>query len=238
MSLFSDALAGWHAVPGLPSTFASARDAVDALLRDRGLRRTGPETTALALARGAHASAQLEQDGDGGSLRADAEAAALRLNGELLALVPVVGRSPAQALARMHALTGLGDVDSLGRPRPDEGVAAGLQALGRGLLDSADEPALVVAALAHAEIAASMPFETANGLVARALERLLLVARGVDPASSLVPEAGHHQLRDDYATGLRAYASGGMAGAAAWLDYAARAAVTATAASPLADRDV
>jgi hypothetical protein len=168
MSRFSSALASWREFEGLPSAFASARDAVDALLRDRGLRRTGSDTAALALARGAEASARLEL---ADTKSADAVVqAALRLNAELLALVPVVGRSPAQALARMHALTGLGDPDSLGRPRLDDHVADALQEWGRELL-VADAPGLVVASLAHAELLALAPFATANGLVAASILR-------------------------------------------------------------------
>ena len=45
---------------GVPSAFAATRDGIDALLRDRGLRRTSPEQTATSLLRGAHASAVLE----------------------------------------------------------------------------------------------------------------------------------------------------------------------------------
>jgi hypothetical protein len=236
MSRFTDALAQWQSVEGLPSAFAAARDAVDALLRDRGLRRTSPDTATIALARGAEVSAHLEPRGAGGS--GEIAQAALRLNGELLALVPVVGRSPVQALARMHALTGLGDPETLGRPRPDGpdvGVADALQVFGRDLLEATESPGLVVGALAHAELAAQAPFIAGNGLVARALERLLLVARGVDPASSLVPEAGYVALRDEYVPALEAYATGQRGGVARWLSLAARAAVAATAASPLTD---
>jgi hypothetical protein len=217
---------------GLPSAFATARDAVDVLLRDRGLRRTGPDVAALALARGAEASAQLEAK-EANSV-ADVAQAALRLNGELLALVPVVGRSPAQALARMHALTGLGEPETLGRPRPDGSVAEALQEFGRDLLD-VDAPGMVVAALAHAELMAQAPFASANGLVARALERVLLVARGVDPASSLVPEQGYLARRPAYAAAVEAYAAGGLPGAGQWLSLAAQAALAAVPASPLAD---
>jgi hypothetical protein len=233
MSRFTDALDRWDDVEGLPSAFASARDGVDALLRDRGLRRTGPDVAALALARGAEASARLEPVEEAAG--ADIAQGALRLNAALLALAPVIGRSPAQALARMHALAGLGDPASLGQPRPDDGIAASLHAFGRDLT-AAEAPGLVVASLAHAELAAMAPFASANGLVARALERLLLVARGVDPASCLVPEAGHLALRDDYPSAVAAYADGGAAGAARWLSYAAQAALAATGASPLADQ--
>jgi hypothetical protein len=231
MSRFTDALDSWQALEGLPSAFASARDSIDALLRDRGLRATGADTATLALQRGAEASAALE-----GNAETSADhvlQAALRLNGELLALVPVIGRSPVQALARMHSLTGLGPDESLGRPR-DAAVADQLQELGRALLDATGESGLVVAALAHAEIAALAPFGSANGLVARAVERLLLVARGVDPASALVPEAGHLALRAEYEQALRGYADGTSQGAGRWLAYAARAAMVAAETSPLA----
>ena len=48
---------------GIPSGFTAARDGIDVLLRDRGLRRTGPDLTAESLLRGAHASAVLEGSG-------------------------------------------------------------------------------------------------------------------------------------------------------------------------------
>src|SRR3990170_3709370 len=45
---------------GVPSAYAAARDGIDVMLRDRGLRRTSPEMTAESLLRGAQASAVLE----------------------------------------------------------------------------------------------------------------------------------------------------------------------------------
>ena len=94
---------------GVPSAYAAARDGIDVMLRDRGLRRTSPETTAESLLRGAHATAVLE--GSASSLRRGPRRdrrrdrrRAVRLSTELLALVPVLARSPLQALARLHAL--------------------------------------------------------------------------------------------------------------------------------------
>jgi hypothetical protein len=55
-----DPLARLAALEGVGSAFAATRDGIDALLRDRGLRRTTPDLTADALLRGAHASAVLE----------------------------------------------------------------------------------------------------------------------------------------------------------------------------------
>ena len=79
---------------GVPSAYASTRDGIDVMLRDRGLRKTRPEQTAESLLRGAHASAVLE--GSGSSLedvRAGAgdeiARASVRVSSELLAMVPV-----------------------------------------------------------------------------------------------------------------------------------------------------
>jgi hypothetical protein len=224
---------------GVPSALASARDGVDALLRDRGLRRTSPLLTAESLLRGAVASAQLS---GGTSTLDDVRAGrydevatrAARLNGHLLALVPVVGRSPLQALARMHALAApSGSPETTGRPRDAPGVAPRLQALAGLLTAPTAAPALAVAAVAHAELATLRPFASANGLVARALERLLLVARGVDPASLLVPEFGHRRNEQAYRRALADYAGGEVEGRRRWLLHSAAVVDAAAAASPL-----
>lgn len=223
---------------GVPSAFAAARDGIDALLRDRGLRRTRPEQTTESLLRGAHASAVLE--GSASSLEEvragdvdETAQAALRVSTGVLALVPVIGTSPLQALARLHALAGKGVVDDedLGRPvSPDR--ADRLNALA-GTLQHTSVPALMVAALVHAEIATVAPFASHNGIVARAAERLVMVARGVDPASVVVPEAGHLALRPQYESNLRGYRDGGRPGLQAWLRYAAEAVTAGVESSPL-----
>src|SRR5690242_8582827 len=102
----------------------AARDGIDVLLRDRGLRRSTPDLTAESLLRGAQASAALEgspstlEELRGGAGDEVANAAA-RVSAELLGLAPVLGRSPLQALARIHTLAAKGQVsdDELGRPR-------------------------------------------------------------------------------------------------------------------------
>jgi Fic family protein len=94
-------------------------------------------------------------------------------------------------------------------------------------------PALVVAAIAHAEIVDTAPFASVNGVVARAAERLVLVSRGVDPASVTVPETGHAQREQEYRVALQGYAAGGAGGVRDWLLYAARAYVAGVEASPL-----
>jgi hypothetical protein len=237
-----DPLARLSALEGVASARAATRDGIDAMLRDRGLRRTSPELTAESLLRGAHASAVLE--GSGSSLEQVREdggdpvaRAALRLSTELLAQLPVLSRAPLQAVARLHTLAGRGEVDSgdLGRPRGPE-QASRLQDLGRLLTTPTTAPALVLAAVVHAEVATVAPFASHNGLVARALERLVLVSRGVDEKSLVVPEAGHLALRREYESNLRGYREGGPAGVHSWLLYAAHAYAAGAAAGPLADR--
>ena len=235
----TDPLSRLAGLEGVASAMAATRDGIDALLRDRGLRRTSPEQTAESLLRGAHASAVLEGSED--SLETAREGAgdevtqaAVRVSTELLSLVPTLKAAPLQAFARLHTLAGKGVVDDadLGRPRDAE-AATRLRDLAATLSAPTEAPALVVAAVAHADIATAAPFLSHNGIVARGVERLLLVARGVDPTSVTVPEAGHLALRREYESNLRGYASGGQAGVHAWLLYAAEAFAKGAESSPV-----
>jgi hypothetical protein len=235
-----DLLADAEELEGVASGFAATRDGIDTMLRDRGLRRTSPELTAESLLRGAHASAVLagssstldEIRAGGGDRTAQA---ALRISVELLGLVPVFSRTPLQALARLHTLAAAGTVpdDEVGRPRNAASAArlrevAGLVAGGR--------MALLTAALVHAELATAAPFGSADGLVARAAERLVLASSGVDAKSLVVPEAGHLALRTAYESTLRAYADGGRAGVQAWLLHCTAAYAAGAEVSPLQDK--
>lgn len=223
---------------GIPSAFAATRDGIDALLRDRGLRRTTPEDTARSLLLGAAATASLE----GGSV-VDAETlregggdttarSALRLSTELLGLVPTWRAAPLQALARLHALAASGSVgpDELGRPVVNAGR---LTELATRVRAGSEAPALVLAALVHAEVSDAGAFVSHNGVVARAAERLVLVERGVDPASVTVPEAGHAAEPEGYRRALAAYGRGDAAGVQQWLQYASQAQARGAEASPL-----
>lgn len=234
-----DQLSGVEQLEGVGSAFAAARDGIDTVLRDRGLRRTSPEVTAESLLRGAHTSAVLAgssstlddvRAGEGDPIARSA----LRVSVELLGLVPVFTRTPIQALARLHTLAAAGSVpdEQVGRPR-DAAAASRLHAT--AALLGTHRPALVRAALVHAELATAEPFGSADGLVARATERLVLVSSGVDPKSLVVPEAAHLALRAAYESNLRAYANGGRAGVRAWLLYCAEAYAAAAEASPLRD---
>jgi hypothetical protein len=238
----TDPLARLASLEGVASAMAAARDGVDVLLRDRGLRQSPPALTVESLLLGAHASARLE--GSGSELDAMREGAgdevaqaALRVSAEVLGLVPLLDRAPLQAFARLHTLAGKGDLDDadLGRPR-DAASAGRLSDLARLLVAPTTAPALVVAAVVHAELATVAPFVSHNGTVARAAERLTLVARGVDAKSLVVPEAGHLRLRREYESNLRGYREGGPSGVHAWLLYAAEGYAAGAEASPAARR--
>lgn len=154
-----------------------------------------------------------------------------------------LGRAPLQALARLHvaAAAGLVPEEALGRPRredetPGDGAAVGpaphgdelsarLGVLTAVLRAPSSAPALVVAAVAHAEVVTARPFLAGNGVVARALARAVVVGRGLDPTGVAVWEAGHLSAGPRYATTLAGYASGTPDGVAAWIRHCAEAMV-------------
>lgn len=235
----TDPLAWLVDLEGVPSAYAAARDGIDAMLRDRGLRRTSPKMTGESLLRGAHATAVLEgsastlaeiRAGDGDAIAQDA----LRLSTSQLALAPLLKTAPLQAIARLHSVVAAGSVadDVLGRPR-DATSADRLRGVADLLLSATSAPALLVAGVVHADVVTAAPFASHNGIVARALERLVLVERGVDAKSLVVPEAGHLSLRAEYESNLRGYAEGGPRGVHGWVLYAAEAYVAGAEASPL-----
>lgn len=152
----------------------------------------------------------------------------------------VSATAPGQALARLHTAAGrpLLPDDQLGRPRVTGEDARELMELGpapdaerarermgrlAAVLSAGDDaPALVVAAVAHAEVAWNRPFVRGNGLVARALERAVIQRTGLDPTGAVVPEVGHHREGvTGYAGALAAYASGRPEGVALWLQWCA-----------------
>ncbi|HNN47970.1 MAG TPA: oxidoreductase, partial [Marmoricola sp.] len=193
---------------GIPSAYAGTRDGIDAILVDRGRRRTTPEQTAESLLIGAHASAVLEgSESTLEEMRAgeadEIAQAALRVSTEVLALVPVVKTSPLQAFARLHSVAAKGVLEDsrLGRAITPE-ASARIQELSAALTRTS-VPGLLQAAIAHGELITAVPFASHNGIVARAVERLLMVATGVDPASVIAPELGHKLLRPGYESHLR-----------------------------------
>ncbi|KWW97505.1 oxidoreductase [Carbonactinospora thermoautotrophica] len=171
---------------------------------------------------------------------------ALRVFAEFGQLLRTWEKAPLQVLARLHVLAaaGLAEPERLGRPRLPGEPVAGPPELGeppapvevsarlnqladllvRDTLRDSAVPALVVAALVHGEVLALRPFPCANGVVARAAQRLVLISRGLDPKGVSVPEAGHYELGSEaYAAAARQYMSGTPDGVAAWVRHCAAA---------------
>jgi Fic family protein len=97
-------------------------------------------------------------------------------------------------------------------------------------------PAIVVGAVAHAEIAVIAPFGPASGLIARAAEHLVLIAAGLDPYGVIVVEAGHAESAARYSAGLDGYAEGSIDGVKSWLLRCAAAVARGAELSPMAHR--
>lgn len=248
----SDPLGDLAALPGVADACDAARQQVDALLWDRSLRTKAAALAKASVLQGARASAamdgadvRVETIASGaamdGSPVGQVVAAAVRVTGAVPEQLPAWRRAPLQVLAGLHALAARAFVDEerLGRPRPDERaddplrlgatpaattVAPRLDLLGGVLTAPTSAPALVVAAVAHGEVAVLRPFAWGSGLVARATTRLVLGDRGVDPDLLTVPEVGFLvRGRPAYVAALRAYASGTPAGLAEWLVWHAEA---------------
>jgi hypothetical protein len=150
-----------------------------------------------------------------------------------------------QLLARAHTVVGAGWVptDALGRLRDDEPardvtglgpaplgreVAARIDLLSRTVATTS-APALVVAALVHAEVMAVRPFVAGNGLVARLVGRVLLTCGGLDPTGSVLPEAVWAAAPQVYVAGIAGYATGTAQGVAGWMAQYADAVVQGAA---------
>jgi hypothetical protein len=236
----ADPLAHLAALPGVAEAVDRARAAVDGLRGHRVLRRSAERVSSESALRGARASAALagadlpldvvrRTVSAGGRLPAADEAVvqgALRVAAETGALQRTWTAAPLQAVARLHTLAaaGLAPADRLGRPAP--AAAPRLTSLGQLLTSPTTAPALVVAAVVHAELATMGAFPVGAGVVARGAARLTVVARGLDPTSVSVPEVGHVELgRDVYLAALDGYRSGGPDGIAGWLRHCADAVV-------------
>ncbi|MGL5927797.1 MAG: Fic family protein [Dermatophilaceae bacterium] len=146
--------------------------------------------------------------------------------------------APRQVLARLHVLAAAGLVPDteLGRPRlagedcPELGdlgpappageAAARLDAVVDVLVALPRLPVVVAAAVVHAEIVHARPFRRGNGVVARALDRVVVRAGGLDPTGVAVIEAGHSAGGSaGYLGALAAYGTGDVAGLQIWTEH-------------------
>ncbi|MCW2588244.1 MAG: hypothetical protein JWQ86_671 [Mycobacterium sp.] len=222
----ADPLAPLVDLPGVAEASEAARAAVARAHRHRVNLRGWPETAAEAAVRAARASSVLDggslsmsADGQPGAVLAGALRVAEALEGGATALVGVWQHAPLQAIARLHALAAadLTDSDALGRPRSDPGVGRRLELLGDIVTSGTRVPAPVLAAVAHGELLTLAPFGVADGVVARAVARLISITNGLDPHGLGVPEVYWMRESGDYRAAARGFASGTPDGLAVWL---------------------
>jgi hypothetical protein len=231
----SDPLAPLLALPGVAAAADQAREALGRAHRHRANLRRWPVTAAEAALRAARASAvldgglKLDEQLDASAASDPVFAGALRvaqaLEGGETTLVGVWQRAPLQALARLHMLAAADrvDEDQLGRPRADADVGPRLELLAKIVTGGSGAPAPVIAAVAHGELLTLAPFGSADGVVARAVSRLVTIATGLDPHGLGVPEVSWMRRAADYRDAARGFAAGTPDGIATWLVLCCRA---------------
>ena len=230
----TDPLAPLVDLPGVAQASEDAREALGRAHRHRANLRGWPANAVEAAVRAARASSAL----DGGAPRLPSDglisgpilAGALRvaeaLEGGETALVGVWQRAPLQALARLHMLAAADLVDDdnlLGRPRADEQVARRLDLMVGLVTGDSAVPAPILAAVAHGELLTLAPFGSADGVVARAVSRLVTQASGLDPHGLGVPEVYWMRNAADYRKAGQGFASGTADGLRDWLLLCCRA---------------
>ena len=139
---------------------------------------------------------------------------------------------PLKVLARLH--TFVSTDDDRGRPRTTNDVNDPLR-LGNvpphevlqermsqlvDLVIESKASSILVAAIAHAELATLRPFTQGSYLIARASTRLILAARDVDNDGLVMSEYGAFLLgRPAYVKALTGYISGTREGVSAWVTW-------------------
>jgi hypothetical protein len=229
-----DLLAPLLDLPGVAEAAEAARSALGRAHRHRANLRNWPVTAAESTVRGARSSSALDGGGiqlEGASGSVDPVlAGALRagqaIEGGATNLVGTWPRAPLQALARLHALAAADLVDDdsdLGRPRQNPEVASRLDLMTRLVTGGSAAPAPVLAAVAHGEILALTPFGSADGVVARAVSRLVTIVSGLDPHGLGVPEVYWLRRSDEYRDAAAAFATGQPGGVGVWVLMCCRA---------------
>ncbi len=231
--MIDDPLAPLLDLPGVVEASEQAHDALARVHRHRANLRGWRVTAAEAALRSARASSVL----DGGPTQVDDSAAgdpifagALRvaqaMEGGDTNLVGVWQRAPMQALARLHMLAAADQVDHedlLGRPHAGDGIGPRLQLLAELATGATRVPSAVFAAVAHGELLTLAPFGSADGVVARAVSRLVTIAGGLDPHGLGVPEVIWMRGAGEYRAAARGFATGTPDGVTAWLLLCCRA---------------
>jgi hypothetical protein len=233
-----DPLAPLADLPGVAAASEEAREALGRAHRHRANLRGWPKTAAEAALRAARASSvldggsmQLSEDGGADPVLAGALRVSEALEGGATSLVGVWQRAPLQAIARLHSLAAadLADDERLGRPRADGDVGRRLELLADIVTGGTGPPskpgtvpAPVLAGVVHGELLTLEAFGSADGVVARAVSRLVTIASGLDPHGLGVPEVYWMRRSGDYRAAARGFSSGTPDGLAAWLVFSCR----------------
>lgn len=229
----ADPLAPLLELPGVADASEEARELLARVHRHRVNLRGWPMTAAEASLRSARASSVL----DGGPAQLDDDSAtedpvfagALRvaqaMEGGESPLVGVWQRAPLQALARLHVLAAADQVgeDDLGRPRGDRETGRRLEMLAELATGGTRVPPPVFAAVVHGELLTLAPFASADGVVARAVSRLVTISTGLDPHGLGVPEVIWMRKAGEYRSAAASFAAGTPDGVADWLLLCCRA---------------
>ena len=222
---------------------SSARDDIDSVLWDRGIRAKAAEVAAASVLRGARDSAAI--DGADSAVVDDSPMGRILGNAQVLtarvpALVDTWATAPLQVLAELHAIAsqGFSSDEERGRPRsgdevrdplnigmlPPASVISPRMAGLATVITTSSSPALLIAAIVHGELSALRPFEVGSGLVARASVRLVMASKGIDPSMFTIPEHGMFELgRPAYVTAIREYSAGTPEGINSYLSWFASA---------------
>lgn len=222
---------------------AAALKSIDELNWNRSVRNK-PELIPLARRVSGYASAAIEgaampadprQDPDDSPM-GELSNAALGITAETDFQLATFLKTPLQTFARLHSF--IDNSENRGRPRTDNQVNdplhigepldySKIEARLNSLVDlitTSKAPAVLLAAIAHAEIAVIAPFNSGSQMIARATSRLVLQSKNVDQLKLVMPEYGFYKIgRNPYAKALIAYQTGTIAGVTDWIDLHSQA---------------
>lgn len=219
--------------PGVRELCGETRDLLDHASWDRGLRAASEDFWTAVRRWCGYASASL----DGAAMPTDPLAqpddsamgrlsqAGLLVTAAADAQWQTFSRSPLQVWAHFHTL--IASAEDRGRPRisdepsdplhlgsvpPADVAHARLLSIGEAIVGSA-APGVLIAAIAHAELAAIRPFQSGSYLVARATPRMVLRSAALDDRGAAALEAGFASVgRAAYVRALRCYLAGDIPG--------------------------
>lgn len=232
-----DALAKLLEVESIGQSVTGALKTIDELNWNRSVRNN-PDLVPLARRVSGYASAALEgaampadprQDPDDSPM-GELTISALGITAEVDFQLSTFLKTPLQTWARLHSFVDASD--NRGRPRTNNEVLDPLhigtpldhkliEVRMNNLVDliiNSKAPAVLLAAIAHAEIATVAPFNSGSQLIARATTRLVLQSKNVDQLKLVMPEYGFYKIgRNSYAKGLIAYQTGTISGLTEWI---------------------